>query len=132
MEHGDDARHFTLLPWLCSCQIPLPSYKWIKKKFQHGLDLSKLETSYVSNFSWYFLVMFGLRAFFHLAIGDPIPDTLDSTINQQDLGITEGPAPVISQQFVVPKALMTVVDNLELVQQRDVVDEADKWLLGER
>ena len=29
-EHGDDARHFTLLPWLQYCQSPIPAYEWIQ------------------------------------------------------------------------------------------------------
>ena len=35
-------------------------------------------------------------------------------------------------QFVAPKALIAEADNLELVQQRTVVDEADKRLIGKR
>ena len=35
------------------------------------------------------------------------------------------------QQFVAPKSLIAEVDNMELVQKRVVVYEADKWLLGE-
>ena len=62
-------------------KVLLPIKNGFKKMFQRDLDLPTLETSYVSNVSWYFLVMFGLRAFFRLAIGDPSPDTLESTIN---------------------------------------------------
>ena len=76
--------------------------------------------------------MFGLHAFFRLAIGYPIPETLERTIKQQYLGMVEGPAPVGPQQFVAPKYLIAEVDNLELLQQRSVVDEAEKWLLGKR
>ena len=83
-----------------------------KKMFQRGLDLSTLETSYVSYVSWYFLVMFGLHAFFRLAIGDPSPKTLESKIKQRDLGMEEGPAPVGPQQFVAPKAFIDEADNL--------------------
>ena len=57
---------------------------------------------------------------------------MDSTIKQRDLSITEGPAPVGPQKFVSPKALIADMDNLELVQQRAVVDEAEKRLLGKR
>ena len=47
-----------------------------KQMFQRGIDLSTLKTSYVSSVSWYFLVLFCLRAFFCLDIRDPSPDTL--------------------------------------------------------
>ena len=65
--------------------------------FQRGLDLSTLETSHVSSVSWYFLFVFVLHAFFGLAIGDPSPKTLESMIKQQDMGMEEGPAPVVPQ-----------------------------------
>ena len=71
-----------------------PLTNGFKQMFQHELDLSNLETSYVSNVSWYFLVIFSLRAFSCLAIGDPSLETLQITIKQRDLGIVEGPAPV--------------------------------------
>ena len=68
--------------------------------------------SYVSNVSWYFLVMFGLRAFFCLDIGDPSPKTLESTIKKRDLGMAEGPTPVRPHQFVDPKALIAEAKNM--------------------
>ena len=44
--------------------------------------------------------------------------------------MAEGPVPVGPQQFYAPKALIAKTDNLELVQQRFVVDEAKKGCLG--
>ena len=44
--------------------------------------------------------------------------------------MAEGPAHVVPQQFDAPKALIAEADNLELVQQRTVEDEAEKRLLG--
>ena len=46
--------------------------------------------------------------------------------------MAEVPAPVGPQQFVSPKALIAEADNLELVQQITVVDEAEKRMLGKR
>ena len=57
---------------------------------------------------------------------------MESKINQQDLGMEEGPAPVFPQKFVAPKSFIAEADNLELVQQITVVDEAEKRLLGKR
>ena len=122
--------HFFLGFVLVKFLFPLTN--GFKQMFQRGLDLSTLETSYVSNVSWYFLVMFGLRAFFCLAIGDPSPETLERKIKQRDLGMAESPTHVGPQQFVAPKALIARAGNLELLQQRPVVDEAEKWLLGKR
>ena len=68
-----------------------------KKMFQHGLDLFTLKSFYVSNVSSYFLSMFDLRVFFCLDIGDPSPKTLESKIKQQDMGMEEGPVPVVPQ-----------------------------------
>ena len=93
-------------------KVLFPLTNGFKKMFQQGPDLSNLEMSYVSNVSWYFLVMFGLRAFFHLASGDPSPKTLESTIEQRDLDMEEGPVPVVPQKLVSPKALISETDNL--------------------
>ena len=93
-------------------KVLFPLTNGLKQILQRGLDLSTLKTSYVSNVSWYFLVMFGLHAFFRLAIGDPSPKTLESNIKQRDLGMAEGPAPVGPLQFVAPKALIAEADNL--------------------
>ena len=46
--------------------------------------------------------------------------------------MAEVPAPVGPQQFVAPKALIAEADNLELLQQITVVDEAEKRMLGKR
>ena len=46
--------------------------------------------------------------------------------------MAEGPAHVVPHQFDAPKALIAEADNLELVQQRTVVDDAQKRLLGKR
>ena len=75
-------------------KVPFPLTIGSKQMFQRGLDLSTLKTCYVSSVSWYFLVIFGLRAFFRLSIGDPSTVTLVRTIKQRDLGMAEVPTPV--------------------------------------
>ena len=53
-------------------KIPFSLTAGFKNMFQKGLaDLPDLDPSYVSSVSWYFLVMYGLRSFFRLAVEDP-------------------------------------------------------------
>ena len=66
-------------------KVPFPLTRGFKTMFQKGLGefTSNLDTSYVSSVSWYFLVMFGLRAFFRMAIGDPTQEQIESMKLQQ-------------------------------------------------
>lgn len=114
-------------------KVPFPLTNGFKQMFQRGLDLSTLDTSYVSSVSWYFLVMFGLRAFFRLVVGDPTPDVQQSAMIQHELGRAPGAAPVGPQQFDAKKALTAEADNLELARaKKSVLDDAEKRLLGKR
>lgn len=112
-------------------KVPFPLTNGFKMMFQRGLDLTTLETSYVSSVSWYFLVMFGLRAFFRLVIGDPTQETIESNNVQRALGTnTTGPAG--PQQFDAPKALRNEADNLELARHISTIDDVEKRILGKR
>lgn len=114
-------------------KIPFHLTIGFKQMFQRGLDLSTLDTSYVSSVSWYFLVMFGLRAFFRLVVGDPSPDVQESALIQHDLGRAPGAAPVGPAQFDTKKALTAEADNLELARtKKSVLDDAERRLLGKR
>ncbi len=103
----------------------------IEMMFQRGLDLSTLDTSYVSSVSWYFLVMFGLRAFFRLAIGELNQETQESTITQHSFGITNV-APNPQNKFNPEQALKTEADNLQFQKQIESLDDVEKRLLGHR
>ena len=103
-------------------KVPFPLTIGFKHMFQRELDLSTLETSYVSSLSWYFLVMFGLCDFFRMAISDPSTKALESKTKHPDMGMAEGPTPVGPHQFVAPKSLITEAYKLELVQQRTAVN----------
>ena len=115
-------------------RVPFPLTRGFKQMFQRGLyDLTSLDTSYVSSVSWYFLVMFGLRAFFRLAMGDPLQEEMEGNEIQKEMGRDYGgggPA-----QFDGSKVLKAEADNLELINVRSrrfKVDEAEKTLLGKR
>lgn len=118
-------------------RVPFPLTRGFKQMFQRGLyDLTTLDTSYVSSVSWYFLVMFGLRAFFRLAMGDPLQEEVEGNEIQKKLGrdynVGGGPP---GAQFDAAKILRTEADNLELINVRSrrfKIDEAEKNLLGKR
>lgn len=116
-------------------RVPFPLTRGFKQMFQRGLfDLTTLDTSYVSSVSWYFLVMFGLRAFFRLAMGDPLQEEMEGNEIQKELGRDYGSGPP-GAQFDAPKVLRAEADNLELINVRSrrfKVDEAERNLLGKR
>jgi len=117
-------------------KVPFPLTRGFKQMFQRGLfDLNTLDTSYVSSVSWYFLVMFGLRAFFRLAMGDPLQEEMEGNEIQKELGRDYGGGGPPGGQFDGPKILKAEADNLELINVRSrrfKVDEAEKNLLGKR
>ena len=117
-------------------RVPFPLTRGFKQMFQRGLyDLNTLDTSYVSSVSWYFLVMFGLRAFFRLAMGDPMQEEVEGNEIQKQLGRDYGGGGPPGQQFDAPKVLKAEADNLELINVRSrrfKIDDAEKNLLGKR
>jgi len=113
-------------------KIPFPLTQGFKGMFQRGLELQTLDTSYVSSVSWYFLVMFGLRGFFRLVIGDPTQEQMESMALQSQLGTQAGGAPG-PQQFDGTKALNAEADNLELLPtHKSSLDDVEKRLLGKK
>lgn len=118
-------------------KVPIPLTNGFKMMFQRGLDLSTLETSYVSSVSWYFLVMFGLRAFFKLVIesndGGSDSGLQDehkrAGIVQTELGngfSAGGPA----KKFDAAGFLKGEIEALELMKYNRILDDADRRLLG--
>jgi len=119
-------------------KVPIPLTMGFKMMFQRGLDLSTLETSYVSSVSWYFLVMFGLRAFFRLVIeGDSSSsskqETSESFAIQADNGTTaKRPASGApgAPKFDAAKAIKAELENLELTKYAGTLDDVERRLLG--
>jgi len=117
-------------------KVPIPLTMGFKMMFQRGLDLSTLETSYVSSVSWYFLVMFGLRAFFRLVIeaggsGTSQQEMQEALMIQADNGSTANtPSGPGTNKFDAGKAIKAEVENLELTKYKGTLDDAEKRLLG--
>jgi hypothetical protein len=114
-------------------KVPFPLTRGFKTMFQKGLGefASNLDTSYVSSVSWYFLVMFGLRGFFRMAIGDPTQEQVESMKMQHQLGL--GAASVGPAKFDAPKMLTQEADNLELLNKpKSDLDDVERRLLGSK
>mmetsp|Transcript_18866 Transcript_18866/g.21617 ORF Transcript_18866/g.21617 Transcript_18866/m.21617 type:complete len:301 (+) Transcript_18866:117-1019(+) len=111
-------------------KVPFPLTRGFKMMFQRGLGelTSNLDTSYVSSVSWYFLVMFGLRGFFRMVIGDPSQEQVESNQFQHTLGLTHTTTP---KPFDAEKALITEADNIELLYKcKSELDDVERRLLG--
>lgn len=110
-------------------KVPFPLTRGFKMMFQRGLGefTNNLDTSYVSSVSWYFLVMYGLRGFFRMAIGDPSQEQMEDMKLQQNLGLTMAAGP---SKFDGPKMLTQEADNLELLNvTKSDLDDVEKRLL---
>jgi len=117
-------------------KVPFRLTLGFKQMFQRGLEgLATLETSYVSSISWYFLVMFGLRGFFKLAIGSPTLETQETHQAWHKLGKQPpgraGPAGGPDDDKHI-KVLEQEADNLEMLLPKNFksnLDQVEKRLL---
>ena len=104
--------------------------------FQKGMEpLPDLDSSYVSSVSWYFLVMYGLRSFFKLVIGDPPLEMREQENCLRDLGYQNQPNPGQKQDAkTIAKSLRAEAENLDvfLSQHKSRIDTVEKRLLGSR
>lgn len=82
-------------------KVPFPATTKFKSMFQRGIDITTLNVSYVSSLSWYFLVMFGIRAVMGLILSPQAGKHMQTGMMMQaqmGMGQRQGP-----QQFD-PKA----------------------------
>ena len=117
-------------------KVPFSLTAGFKQMFQRGIEMSQLDTSYVSSISWYFLVMFGLRGFFRLVIGTPSLETIETQSLWNKLGKKPGGGPPggdSDDTFI--KSLTTEADNLEVMLPKHFkssLDQVEKRLLGNK
>jgi hypothetical protein len=118
-------------------KVPFPLTVGFKQMFQKGLvELPDLESSYVSSVSWYFLVMYGLRSFFKLAIGDPPLELREQDMLLSSMGYRNAPNPGQSDVDgeAMAKQLLQEAENLELflAAHKSEMDGVEKRLLGKK
>lgn len=107
-------------------KVPFPLTNRFKTMLQRGVDLTTLDVSYVSSLSWYFLIMFGLRGLYKLILGEDSPalDEAKAAQAQMGMGMAGG------MGFNAEAAYKTERDQLDLLNHKDALAEAEKNLLG--
>jgi len=107
-------------------KIPFALTPSFKAMLQRGINLTSLDTAYVTSMSWYFLVMFGMRGLFSLVLGAN-NDTDDSKIMQQQMGMG-GQQP--GQQPDMGKIFAAEAENLQLIEHNTkFIDGAEERVL---
>jgi len=108
-------------------RVPFGLTMRFKGMTQRAIDLSSLSASYISSFSFYFIVMFGLQkimALFQGAPGGGVSD--EERMMQMQMGMVGGGA----QAFDAKKAFASERDMVELAKQRCVLRPAEKALVA--
>lgn len=104
-------------------KIPFPLTPSFKGMLQRGINLTTLDTAYVTSMSWYFLVMFGMRGLYSIVLGANA-ETDDTKLMQQQMG---GAQP--GQQPDMNKIFAAEAENLQLVEHMWFIDAAEDRML---
>jgi len=109
-------------------KVPFPLTLRFKPMLQRGIGMDSLDVSYVSSLSWYFLVMFGMRGFLGLLIGDSNVDSAEQMMQAQ-MGVGVGMGG--QGNFDAAKAFQQERDSLNLKKHEFVVAVAERRLVPE-
>nr|CCA17543.1 conserved hypothetical protein [Albugo laibachii Nc14] len=107
-------------------KVPFSLTQKFKMMLQRGIELNTLDVSYVSSVSWYFLVMFGIRGFLSLILGEQSASD-DTKAMQMQMGMGAG----ANMGFDAPKAYKQERVNLRLQVHEWALEHAERILLGE-
>ncbi|OAY76454.1 ER membrane protein complex subunit 3 [Ananas comosus] len=89
-----------------AAKIPFPLTQRFRGMLQNGIDLSTVDVSYVSSRSWYFLNLFGLRAYSALSLVKKMV-TVDDTQKMMQMG---------GFGFDASRSLAAEKDSLDIIQ----------------
>lgn len=106
-------------------KIPFPLTPSFKGMLQRGINLSTLDTAYVTSMSWYFLVTFGMRGLYSIVLGAN-NETDDTKIMQAQMGMG-GAQP--GQPPDMGKLFSAEAENLQIVEHHSMINGAEERLL---
>jgi len=107
-------------------KLPFPLTPSFKGMLQRGVNITTLDTAYVTSMSWYFLVMFGMRGLFTLVLGAN-NETDDTKMMQQQMGMG---ASQPGQQPDMGKIFAAEAENLQMIEHSSkFLDGAEERIL---
>lgn len=109
-------------------RVPFPLTPRFKMMVQRGVDMATLDSSWVSSLSWYFLLMFGLRGFFSLLIGEEVMSGQQQMMQAQMGMMGAGQQ---AQQIDYNQLYAAERDRLKVVQYKSATEAAELRMIGE-
>lgn len=108
-------------------KVPFPLTPRFKMMLQQGINLSSLDSSYVSALSWYFLVMFGIRSIFGLILGSGSGfRDMQAMQMQMQMGMGQSANP----QFDAKKEYTNERDAFRVAQHTWFAEAAERRVAG--